>query len=1043
MSSEGRSRRYRHLDAALVRATTHPGSSVPSFCPDLDDEADVEQWCAWLTEIWAQAPIVNAVTIASPVLAARVAAVCQGQRPRASQVRRMVLSLARYLVRMRGRATPFALFAGVAPLHFGPQVSALWTDQHHVRVRADTVWLTGVIARLESCAALRHRLPTMMNDLAFVRGERLVVPWQPHAGDPARSTAAEVSVRRNRAVQTIMQAASSPIQGSDLIEKLAAEIPDAPVSALEGVLAELIACGALITSLRPPSTSTDGLAHVLDQLQDVNATALGEVAPLVQELVEIRAELDTATRSAGSVDGQVTASRMRVLSSAVEQPLMLDLRLGCAMVLPPQVATEAANAAGALLRLTPHPGGHPAWRDFHTRFLARYGVGALVLVEQLVDPTAGLGFPAHYAEPGQPTIPAEMSRRNERLLALAQQAALDGVQEVVLEEDFLDALAPDGAGELRPATHVGLCAEVCAPTMAALTEGAFTLMVIGVSRTGVALTGRFLDLLPDEDRQRMIGLYGELPVGVDGAIPAQLSFPPKHPRMENVACAPRLLPDLISVAEHRDGERGRLPIQDLAVTADNDRLYLVSLSRRRVVEPMLTNAAARHTMPPIARFLFEIPRARHSAVSPFAWGMAGCLPFLPRVRYGRTVLVLARWRIPGGALPGPDAPWPVWVSAMDALRERLRLPASVSVGEADRLLRLSLDEPMDLALLRDHLDKANKAGDVATVSEAPSAADHGWFAGRAHEIVVPLAATAPPAPAPAVVNISGPLPLIGREDGVLPGSHVLFAKVYGHPDVFDTILTRYLPELLSTWEEPPRWWFVRYRDPRPHLRLRLHLARAHDYGKAVVRVGAWTADLRRRGLVGDLALDTYYPETARYGSGAAQTAAEALFAADSAAVLAQLETLATAREVHSHALTAASMVDLASALTGSLPAGMRWLIDHANIGPTPAPDRDIVRQTIRLADLSGDRTAFHAIAGGPQITAAWRARRDAAATYVERLATDAAHVKPASAFGSLLHMHHIRAHGINPDSERLCHRLARAVALAWAARHDTTEEGHR
>ncbi len=60
------------------------------------------------------------------------------------------------------------------------------------------------------------------------------------------------------------------------------------------------------------------------------------------------------------------------------------------------------------------------------------------------------------------------------------------------------------------------------------------------------------------------------------------------------------------------------------------------------------------------------------------------------------------------------------------------------------------------------------------------------------------------------------------------------------------------------------------------------------------------------------------------------------------------------------------------------------------------------------------------------------------ATYAGCLAANAAHVKPIPALASLLHMHHVRAHGINPDSERMCHRIARAVALAWTARHDTT-----
>ncbi|MGH3776470.1 MAG: thiopeptide-type bacteriocin biosynthesis protein [Pseudonocardiaceae bacterium] len=345
---------------------------------------------------------------------------------------------------------------------------------------------------------------------------------------------------------------------------------------------------------------------------------------------------------------------------------------------------------------------------------------------------------------------------------------------------------------------------------------------------------------------------------------------------------------------------------------------------------------------------------------------------------------------------------------------------------------------MDLTLLRAYLDGA---GDAVTVSEAPTAADHGWFAGRAHEIVIPLAATAPPACAPAIVASSGPLPLIGREDGMLPGSQVLFAKVYGHPDVFDTILTDHLPALLSVWDQPPACWFVRYRNPAPHLRLRLHL---RDYGQAAVRVGVWAADLRRRGLIGDLVLDTYHPETARYGSGAAMAAAEAVFAADSAAVLAQLTALAASREVHPYALTAASLVDLAAATTGSQPAGMRWFIDHAELaGHAPVRDRDILRQAVSLADLDGDRAALQAIPGGPQIATAWHLRRQAVTSYADCLAGDATHVRPTQVLLSLLHMHHVRAHGIDPDSEGLSHRLARAVALAWNARQNTIEASPR
>ncbi|HVQ99755.1 MAG TPA: lantibiotic dehydratase [Mycobacterium sp.] len=961
------------------------------------------------------------------MLADRIEAVCAGLRPGAGQVRRLVIALARYLVRMRGRATPFGAFAGVTALRFGQEVSVRWTDRHQTRTRADAVWLADVITRLESCVALRRHLSVMANDLVLVRGERLVVSWQPHAGDSGRGSSGEVSVRYIPPVQTIMHVARSPIQVGDLIDKLAAEFANAPIPALDAMVAQLVAHGVLITSLRPPSTTTDGLAHVLARLQEVDADAVQEAEPLVGELRVIHAQLQAADRETTWLDGQgrrATAARMRALSNAAEQPLMVDLRLGCTVVLPPQVAIEAASAAEALLRLAPAPAGNPAWPEYHSRFVDRYGPGAVVPVERLVDPTAGLGFPCHFGDTGRPAPVGELSGRDERLLALAQQAALDGAQEVVLDDDALDALAAIGRDEARPVPHVDVWVEVRAPTTTALAEGAFTLAVCGIGRTGAA-AGRFLDLLLDTDRQRMVGLYGQLETGIDGALATQLSFPPKHPRVENALRAPLILPDVISLAEHRDGVHGRIPVQDLAVTADHDRLYVVTLSRRCVVEPVLPHAGARHTMPPIARLLFEIPRAGGAAVSPFDWGAAACLPFRARVRYGRSILAPAQWRLRAAELPGLATSRREWIAAIAAVRERLRLPASVSLGTADRRLRLNLDDPMDLTLLRAQLDAAD---DIVTVAEAATAADHGWFAGRAHEIVIPLAATAPPVRAPAVITSSAPLPLIGREQGTLPGSEVLFAKLYGHPDVFDTILTHHLPTLLNAWDEPPLWWFVRFRHPAPQLRLRLHI---QDYGQAAGRVGAWAADLRQRGLIGELTLDTYHPETGRYGSGPAMAAAEALFAADSAAVLTQLTALASSRELYPQALTAASLVDLVCATTGSRHAGMRWLIDRPVLaGLAAIRNREVLRQALRLAD----GPALHSIPSGPVIAAAWHARSEAATRYASCLTPGATHVTPASVLVSLLHMHHVRTHGIDPDTEAVSHRLARAVALSWNAR---------
>ncbi|MGH4002068.1 MAG: lantibiotic dehydratase, partial [Pseudonocardiaceae bacterium] len=113
--------------------------------------------------------------------------------------------------------------------------------------------------------------------------------------------------------------------------------------------------------------------HVLEALQDVTASTVPEAASLMGELRAIHADLQAPTRPASPPmehrPQAVTVKRMRALSDTAKQPLMVDLRLATAVVLPRQVAVEAASAAGALLRLSATSRGVPGWREYHGRFL--------------------------------------------------------------------------------------------------------------------------------------------------------------------------------------------------------------------------------------------------------------------------------------------------------------------------------------------------------------------------------------------------------------------------------------------------------------------------------------------------------------------------------------------------------------------------------------------------------------------------------------------------------------------------------------------------
>ncbi|MGH3629711.1 MAG: thiopeptide-type bacteriocin biosynthesis protein, partial [Sciscionella sp.] len=502
---------------------------------------------------------------------------------------------------------------------------------------------------------------------------------------------------------------------------------------------------------------------------------------------------------------------------------------------------------------------------------------------------------------------------------------------------------------------------------------------------------------------------------------AQISTVPLYVKSGNVARAPQTAGLLISVGEHRtDRSSDHLPVSDLAVTADASRLHLVSLSRRLPVHTMLPSAVdlTVHT-DPLARFLLEAPVALAAPCAAFDWGAASALPFVPALRYGRTVLSPARWTLTAADLPGREAGWSRWDDALTAWSGQTGLPRCVHAGDGDRCLTLDLAESSHRVLLRAELDRAGRV----KLRAAPGPGDLGWAGGRPHEITIPVAIGAP-----AVDPVRSHGEVTSRGQGDLPGCCGRFyLKLYAPRDLQDAVLTRYLPGLPSRLGPQTRWWYIRYDDPDPHLRLRI-IVGPQAFGAATETIGAWTSELRDCGLVSRVSWETYYPEAARFGGAAVMSLAEEFFAADSAAAVVQLTALAAHASLDARALTAASMMDLAAAVTGDAALAMRWLAGYTRPASVPPP-RPVYNQAVALVCADDpERTCVPSA-----VAQAWRVRREAAAAYRSAL-EHAGTVSLADLLPDLLHLHYARTAGPSIEAERGCLHLARAAALSGLAR---------
>lgn len=1017
--------RFVAAGAALLRVPTAPVARAAQV------HADSEEGMAFLEEALGDPLLREALEVSSDSLAGTLSRIEDGRPVDAAKRRRAVMATARYLLRMAGRPTPFGLLAGVALADFGDTAKVRLGRAHDKGVRPDAGWLATLLADWERDPRVRRRLRVVANDLCVVRGDRLVLPYVRLGGSGGEGSTKELSVRYSEPVRLAMEWAARPVPYAELLDRLRATFPRASADAIEAMTGQLVEREVLLTDLRPPLSDADPLAYVLDRVAAVDG--------LEEETARLREIAAALTRYAGCPPGkgrpawQAAVTAMRALRAADKPPIHVDLRIDADVTLPRQVADEAAAAAWALLRVSATETIPPHVEEYHSAFLERYGTGQLIPFTELVDPERGLGFPAGYEVPESERqakpAPERRTSRDALLAELVQLAMLDGSDEVVLNDELVARLAGDEEAHLPPPESAELCVQVLAESAEALDRGEFRLALgpaVGSSTAG-SLFGRFAYLFPE-------GSYPIAPLpaaaGNDGKVRAQLIFQPIHPRFANVAQVPVVCDHTLTVGAFAErSDPSVLGTGDLLVGADDHRLFLVSARDGREITAILPHMLNFTQLSANAVHLIgEIAAGAHRHLYGWSWGAAGTLPRLPRVRYGRTVLAPASWRA-DARLRDRDLGDDEWSAALDAWRARWRVPERVQVTIADHRVELDVTVPLHRRLLRSELVRRPNA----LLCEPPGTAEEvGWLDGHANELVVPLTLMTDTARSPRRVP-RGQAPRLCH----LPGGEWLYAKLYSTRGRQDELLGRHLPGLVTDLPSSvDRWFFIRYRDPDPHLRLRFHGDPAELNAHLLPALHDWADTLSRAGLAARLSLDAYEPEVARYGGAETIEAAERMFAADSAAVLAQLRLRERGLDIDAELLVAANYVDILRGLGD--PDWQQWLVSVLPKGDHHDAFRDVRRDAIRLIDPDGDWSALSTQTGGAELLEIWRARRPALAAYGQAV-RDAAHAERLSGsrftvVSALLHMHHNRLIGIRPTAESRTLAIMRGVVEAALSR---------
>ena len=100
------------------------------------------------------------------------------------------------------------------------------------------------------------------------------------------------------------------------------------------------------------------------------------------------------------------------------------------------------------------------------------------------------------------------------------------------------------------------------------------------------------------------------------------------------------------------------------------------------------------------------------------------------------------------------------------------------------------------------------------------------------------------------------------------GDEWLYYKIYCGYKTADTILTEIvkpLTEEVIESETIDKWFFIRYADPKEHIRLRFHMVEKRNISLIIQKMNELLNPFIEAGLVWKVMLDTYNREIERYG----------------------------------------------------------------------------------------------------------------------------------------------------------------------------------
>ena len=802
----------------------------------------------------------EALFAASPALYERFRCWLAGEQ--LPEQKKLLSTLHKYFIRMCSRATPYGLFAGCA--------TGTFSEQSHLRAgsptalqpytRVDTDCLQAICTWLTDQPIVRQQLQLQPNSSLYPVGSSLRYVEQQRDDDKRHHFIS--AVETDEYINLVIDAARS----GATIGQLAELIPDVSYDEAVVFIEQLIDNQILCFDIEPTVTGINYLERLTNRISGLPGAT--EATEALQELASCLKQPDRLIAYAQTREW--FADRGLELSTA--DVVQVDSFFQMPDLSISQSALRLLQHDLEKLLVLNQPAANPDLDVFKRRFDTRYEEEEVPLSLALDSEfgvgygnasTQGVGYAPLIDDLTFGTASTPTTTAWDWWQTLVMDKYADALrtrqQEIVLTDDDLAYIRRQQQGHDIPLPDSFYAfGSVLARSEKALDEGDFQFNLLACNGpSAVNLLSRFGEGDPQlAERIRACAVAEEM--HHPDVIIAEIVHLPEN-RVGNILTRPMIHQyEIPYLGQSSVAPEFQIPLSDLFVSVHNSQVVLRSKRLNKRVIPRLTTAHNFTQGLPIYRFLCDLQRQDAHLNMAWNWGVLHQQAYLPRVRYNRVIVSRATWQLQSNTLV-PDNPLKL-VAQLTAAG----VPDQFVVAQADNELLISMHVPTSLDLLIQEIRKNERIRLVELLNQPEQCPLMHQREAFAHEMVIPF-----------YNDKARALPGITQADVQLPqrrfsvGSEWFYLKIYTGEKASDELLIQSIyptvQQLLQT-QIIQAFFFVRYQDTDPHLRLRFRGNPHVEFYQYVVR--AIEKALHKAvtsGVVNRVQVDTYQRELERYG----------------------------------------------------------------------------------------------------------------------------------------------------------------------------------